>query len=520
MSGGFSRRGRGLALALLCLSCIAGAWAQQVGAAPPLPPVISALPPLPETGVSIAPPPPPANLHGLFYATDADSGIASLRAHADRVSLIAPQCFALDRHGDLHGSLPGALMTIARAHQLPVVPLVINDGFSRSQAHALLHDAEARDRAVGALIETARNDGLAGFQIDFEGLSWTDRDAFSRFVAELAAGLHRHGQQLSVAVAARTSESVTDNFKTYSGVYDYERLAAAADFLSVMAYPEHSGNDPGPLASYPWVQQVIQHELQSIPPDKFSLGVPTYETDWSERRVRISIWRRIGRRLKRFFRWSYHLFGRTHPASADAGAALHWDPVLKSSYRAYGSGRHRHVIWVEDARSFAAKLELVRQYHLRGFSVWRLGLEDPAIWAQLPAPAIAPSAMAVDSAPAAARAPIGAKAFAAAARVPSRADRNTQLRTADPPAHHSATRHRRRRVAKRHVAPRRRSVRVSSAPHAGARVAPAGHATRRRAAHRKRLTRRAKAAAAPNASRKKSKPAIPATGAPGAQSGH
>jgi spore germination protein YaaH len=39
------------------------------------------------------------------------------------------------------------------------------------------------------------------------------------------------------------------------------------------------------------------------------------------------------------------------------------------------------LAWLEDARAFKAKLALVRQYRLRGYSVWLLGLEDPATWA-------------------------------------------------------------------------------------------------------------------------------------------
>jgi hypothetical protein len=34
----------------------------------------------------------------------------------------------------------------------------------------------------------------------------------------------------------------------------------------------------------------------------------------------------------------------------------------------------------EDARAFEATLALVRRYHLRGYSVWLLGLEDAATW--------------------------------------------------------------------------------------------------------------------------------------------
>jgi hypothetical protein len=37
-------------------------------------------------------------------------------------------------------------------------------------------------------------------------------------------------------------------------------------------------------------------------------------------------------------------------------------------------------IYLEDAQSFQAKLELVKHYKFRGISAWRLGHEDPAVW--------------------------------------------------------------------------------------------------------------------------------------------
>lgn len=319
----------------------------------------------------------------LFYSVPGDRSLDSFRAHASRISLIAPQVFALDANGTLHGSLPSGVATVANANSVGVMPLVINAGFSRSGAMHLLQSAAARDRAVGQLVDTARRLHLAGWQIDFENLSASERDAFTRFVGEVARGLHHDGLQLSVAVAARTNELHTDTWETFSGVYDYAGLADSADFLSVMAYPEHDGSHPGPLASYPWVKQVVAHVLLYVPPDKLSLGLPTYQTDWGKRRVKVSIIRRVGRRIRRIVRWVLRM--ESHNGPADHGDyTLHWDPVLKSSYRVYWHRRQRHVVWIEDERSFAAKLQLVSDYHLRGFSVWRIGLEDPHIWAELP----------------------------------------------------------------------------------------------------------------------------------------
>ncbi len=324
-----------------------------------------------------------AQPEALFYAVPSRSSLESFQDHAARVALIAPQCFALDRYGVLRGSLPPGLTWIARQRHVEIMPLVINAGFSRWGAHHLLHSAADRDRAVGELLDASRAPGVVGYQLDFEGMSYHDRPWFTRFVQELARSLHRHGKLLSVAVAARTSNDYNYTYATYSGVYDYRKLANAADFLSVMAYPESDKEHPGPLASYPWVQQVIQTELQYVPAAKLSLGMPDYQTDFGRRRVRISIWRRIRHRLRRFFRWTVRFFAHSGPAE-HAGYRLHWDPVLKSSYRVYGHGRFRHIVWVEDERSFQAKLSLVKKYHLRGFSVWRIGLEDPHIWAMLP----------------------------------------------------------------------------------------------------------------------------------------
>lgn len=320
---------------------------------------------------------------GLFYAMPGSKAVSSFLEHADSIGIFAPQSFSLDRYGVLRGSVPGALSTIARAHGVPVMPLVINSGFSRIGAERLLRSPAARDRAVGALVNTARLQDFMGWQVDFENLPSFERPAFSHFIAELAGALHRHGLKLSVAVAARTNnDPYSDNYRDFSGVYDYAALARSADFLSVMAYPESSGNQPGPLASTPWVEQVLDYVLQSAPPDKVSLGIPTYQTDWMQRRVRIYWRRRIAGRIHRFYRTIYRFFHRSGPVSVYDD--LHWDPTLQAAYRISGYGHHRVVTWVEDARSFRAELDLVSQYHLRGYSVWRLGLEDPGIWDGLP----------------------------------------------------------------------------------------------------------------------------------------
>jgi spore germination protein YaaH len=48
----------------------------------------------------------------------------------------------------------------------------------------------------------------------------------------------------------------------------------------------------------------------------------------------------------------------------------------------------QHQVWWLDAANFRAQRAAAETRHVRGVALWRLGLEDPAIWAKIaPGPA-------------------------------------------------------------------------------------------------------------------------------------
>jgi len=57
-----------------------------------------------------------------------------------------------------------------------------------------------------------------------------------------------------------------------------------------------------------------------------------------------------------------------------------WDERWRTPWFHYSDDSGMHTGWYEDSKSLEAKLELMREYHLRGFAAWRLGVEDPAFW--------------------------------------------------------------------------------------------------------------------------------------------
>lgn len=86
---------------------------------------------------------------------------------------------------------------------------------------------------------------------------------------------------LSVAVIARTSENPTDlpegSWDYYAGVYDYKRIGAAADFISLMSYDDPYST--GPVANIEWFKKTVTY-AQLIPAKKLSVGIPVYGWIW------------------------------------------------------------------------------------------------------------------------------------------------------------------------------------------------------------------------------------------------
>ena len=310
----------------------------------------------------------------LAYYLDDTRARESLPARAPEITLLAPQCFWVDAEGVVHGAIPAPVMELAHRLRLPLMPLVINRGFDRGVATALLRSPKAQERAVTYLTYLAKRDDLVGFQINLENLDPADKKNFTFFVERAAARLRRAGRLLSVAVVPRFSD--TDSGRSPSGKYatgewgapyDYRALSTAADFLVLMAYDQHGrATAPGPIAGYAWVKEALDYAVRRVPRGKLLLGMPLYGREWIENGQNTS-----SRSLS---------FEDARTMLARAGIEAQWNPEWRSPWLQYRNGAGQHTAWFEDQRSLQEKLRLVRQYRLRGFAAWRLGFEDPDFW--------------------------------------------------------------------------------------------------------------------------------------------
>src|SRR5690349_9135169 len=143
----------------------------------------------------------------MFYYSDDTRGYESLESHGTGITILAPQCIAVNGDGTIHGSIPGRAVEVAKTAQMPIMPLIFNQGFDRGTVSALLHSKLAQERVVRSMAELANRGDVVGFQIDFENMAPADHHLFSLFVMRAAARMHQNGRLLSVAVTPQFSEA-------------------------------------------------------------------------------------------------------------------------------------------------------------------------------------------------------------------------------------------------------------------------------------------------------------------------
>ena len=315
----------------------------------------------------------------IWYIRNDSAGIQSFAANAARVTIIAPQAHSIDSSGTIRGGIDPRIITIAKQHGVRLMPLVMNPGFDLGILHHIVTDRTARTHSARSMAALCRELQADGIQLDLENLHVSDRDAFTAFAREAADSVHAAGCRLSAAVVPRPDDVrgalpyhhyMSDYWRA---AYDYKALAEVLDFLSYMTYAQHTGGTtPGPVAGYPWMEASLRYVLaQGVPPEKLSLGIPAYSDYW-------------------FTDYDERSGSRSRGVDIDyptvmgimraAGGVPRWDPVQRALVGMWERhGVYEHA-WIEDARAFKEKLQLVRRHKLRGYSVWLIGSEDPATW--------------------------------------------------------------------------------------------------------------------------------------------
>lgn len=302
----------------------------------------------------------------------------SLNAHAKLINILIAQAYQIDEKGIVWGNVAPDILDLTRKKHINLMVMVTNHDFNKDIAHQFLTSPSAQTNAINSLIAECKKYHYYGVQFDFEMIPLADENILSDFYEKAAKALHKEGLAVSFAVAPIVSDSLPNSdflkriYENWEGAYNLKKLGEAADFLTIMTYNQHGvGTTPGPTATYPWDEQVIRHALKYVPAKKISLGIYTTSGYWFTAKGQND---RIETQLNEI---SYQ---EVLDLEKEYKVHLQWDPVNKIDYAIFNRNWLNEYLFVVNARSLAAKLQLVKKYNLRGISVFALGTEDPKIW--------------------------------------------------------------------------------------------------------------------------------------------
>jgi hypothetical protein len=259
-------------------------------------------------------------------------------------------------------------VTDAHANGDVVVPAIADHALG--QIDAIVNDPVARQALLINLVNTVQSRGYDGIDLNFESGTSAARVQFTAFVHDLAASLHASGARLVVTVQPVTSLSAESAL-----LFDYAGLAASgADRIKIMAYDHNfdaGANIPGPIASLPWIRDVLQYAIttRGVPSRSIQLALHNYAWTWK----------------KSASKWVIQTPNDTYQGvvQKSGSASWQWDATSAESWKQYSVSGKTYLSYVGTADTVAARIGLADEFDLAGLAFWVLGREDPSIYTRI-----------------------------------------------------------------------------------------------------------------------------------------
>lgn len=284
------------------------------------------------------------------------------------VNVVSPSFFMLERLGkgeitDNAKSGGEDYVSWAKENGYKVWPIFSNDSMIQT-THEILSDYKLREKTINNIISLATKYKVDGINLDFENIYESDKDLYTRFVAELYPRLKEYGMTLSVDVTA------PDGSPEWSLCFDRYAISENSDYIVFMAYDQYnaSSTTAGPTAGYDWVKVSLDKFLRDIESNKIILGIPFYTRIWRENADGTLSGEPSVENMKNIYE------------VIPSNATITWDEERRQNYAQYTQDGKIRKVWIEDEKSITEKLNLALEEKLAGVAFWAKDREDPNIW--------------------------------------------------------------------------------------------------------------------------------------------
>jgi len=246
---------------------------------------------------------------------------------------------------------------------------VFSNSFDRDLTSYYLRDRVRRKQTVEKIIEISKKYSYDGINLDFENLHYEDRDYLTAFIKELYIEAIKNNFVFSVDITA-VSKS-----QNWSLIYDREEIGKYSDYIALMAYDATTNPEQGigPIASLPWVENAVIELKEITKSNNIILGVPFYTRLWE-----------ITEGANGIHRDSTALRVKSAQSFVeDNKIPIKFDNKVKQNYGEKKIGNTTYKIWIEDDLSLEYRIDLVRNYNLKGIAIWALDYSTDELWLKI-----------------------------------------------------------------------------------------------------------------------------------------
>ncbi|HNX95218.1 MAG TPA: glycosyl hydrolase family 18 protein [Holophaga sp.] len=224
--------------------------------------------------------------------------------------------------------------------------------------HDILTDSSRQKQHITQLLNHCKEMGVDGLDVDYENLNYSDRDAFSAFIQNLAKQVHKQGLQLSVTVQPKQRELRSSG----AGAMDWSALGQTVDRLQIMLYNLHNAKtSPGPVCTLSWCESVLAFAESQCPKTKVIPALKVSGYEWGSQAREITF---------------------AELTEARKSGSLGRDEDGQAPNLIYTKDNKQLVAYYEDAVSLNAKICALQAKGFSHIVLWSLGTEDPALWTQ------------------------------------------------------------------------------------------------------------------------------------------
>ena len=253
---------------------------------------------------------------------------------------LCPFSYQATAEGELRPIEDRRLIEAAYAAQTAPILTITNigekGGFSSDIAHALLTDEGVQARLLDNVVSLINEKSYYGLNINFEYIYPFDRDSYSH----------------------APKESADQQGLLYTA-HDYEAHGRYADRVILMTYEwGYTYSAPQAVSPVNRIRRVLDYAVTVMPAGKILMGFSNYAYDWTlpwKQGTAARVLSNAGALELAVSRW----------------AEIKYDTTAEAAWFNYTDATgQRHVVWFEDARSIRARLRLIGEYGLAGFSIW------------------------------------------------------------------------------------------------------------------------------------------------------